>query len=70
MILQSRLKRDSFLDGHYINAEFYNFPDIPYLHGWIPSEAIKQAQAMYQQKNDFDPNKAYDLEIARAVLKE
>jgi len=25
---------------------------------------------MYQQKNDYDPNKAYDLEIARAVLKQ
>jgi len=25
---------------------------------------------MYQQKNNFDPNKAYDLEIARALLKE
>jgi len=25
---------------------------------------------MYQQENDFDPNKAYDLEIARAVLRE
>ncbi len=39
-------------------------------HGWIPYEAIKQAQAMYEQKNDFNPNQAYDLEIARALLKE
>ena len=39
-------------------------------HGWIPYEAIKQAAAMYEQKNDFNPNEAYDLEIAKALLKE
>ncbi|SPD73278.1 conserved hypothetical protein [uncultured Desulfobacterium sp.] len=39
-------------------------------HGWIPYEAIKQAQEMYQRKNDFDPNQAYNLEIAKAVIKE
>ena len=39
-------------------------------HGWIPYEAIQQAQAMYEQKNDFNPNQAYDLETAKAVLKE
>ncbi|MBW1783818.1 MAG: hypothetical protein JRL30_24145 [Deltaproteobacteria bacterium] len=39
-------------------------------HGWIPYDAIIQAQTMYEQKNDFNPSQAYDLEIARAVLKE
>ena len=39
-------------------------------HGWIPYEAIQQAIAMYEKKNDFSPNQAYDLEIAKAVLKE
>jgi hypothetical protein len=39
-------------------------------HGWIPYEAIKQAMAMYEQKNDFNPNEAYNLEIAKVVLKE
>ena len=39
-------------------------------HGWIPYGAIKQAAAMYEQKNDFNPNQAYDLEIAKAILKE
>ena len=38
-------------------------------HGWIPYEAIKQAQARYEQKNDFDPKQAYDLATAKAVLK-
>ena len=39
-------------------------------HGWIPYEAIKQAAAMYEQKNDFSPNQTYDLEIAKALLEE
>jgi len=39
-------------------------------HGWVPYDAIIQAQTMYQQKNDFNPRQAYDLEIAKAVLKE
>lgn len=39
-------------------------------HGWIPYEAIKQAEAMYDREKNFKPNQAYDLEIARAVLKE
>ena len=39
-------------------------------HGWIPYEAIRHATAMYEQKNDFNPNQAYDLEIAKALLKE
>ena len=39
-------------------------------HGWIPYEAIKQAETMYDRKKDFKPDEAYDLEIARAVLKE
>ena len=39
-------------------------------HNWIPYEAIQQATAMYEQKNDFDPNQAYNLDIANAVLKE
>ncbi len=39
-------------------------------HGWIPHDAILQAAAMYEKKNDFDPNRAYDLEAAKALLKE
>ena len=39
-------------------------------HDWIPYEAIQQATAMYEQKNDFDPNQAYNLDLAKAVLKE
>jgi hypothetical protein len=39
-------------------------------HGWIPYEAIKQAEAMFGRDKDFKPNQTYDLDIARAVLKE
>ena len=38
-------------------------------HGWVPYDAIKRAAAMYQ-KNNFNPTQAYDLSIAKAILKE
>ena len=59
-------------DGDDVCFRLWNSDD-PQLweeHGWIPYEAIKQAAAMYEQKNDFNPNQAYNLEIAKAVLKE
>ncbi|EFK09081.1 conserved hypothetical protein [delta proteobacterium NaphS2] len=43
-------------------------------HGWIPYDAILQAAEMYKnksdKKSDFDPNRAYDLDAAQALLKE
>ena len=38
-------------------------------HGWVPYGAIQQAAAMFAGKG-FDPHKAYDLEVATAVLEE
>ena len=38
-------------------------------HGWLPFEAIEKASAMYNQKK-FDPNRAYDMEMAKALLKD
>lgn len=38
-------------------------------HGWVPYEAIREAAAMYTGKG-FDPRRAYDPEIAAAVLAE
>ena len=38
-------------------------------HGWIPYDAIKKAEGMYQVK-DFDPKQAYDIQIAQALVKE
>ncbi|MCF8082709.1 MAG: hypothetical protein K9M96_06425 [Deltaproteobacteria bacterium] len=45
-------------------------PELWSQHGWLPYEAVQQASAMYEQKNDFNPKQAYDLEIARAALKD
>ncbi|CAN2048016.1 conserved hypothetical protein [Candidatus Magnetomoraceae bacterium gMMP-1] len=38
-------------------------------HGWIPYGAIKEAADMYQGKDGFDPKQAYDINIAKAMLK-
>jgi hypothetical protein len=38
-------------------------------HGWVPYDAIVQAQAMYQG-GGFDPKKAYDVSLAEALLRE
>ena len=43
-------------------------------HGWVPYSSIKRAKAMYKgqgkDKQAFDPDKAYDPEVARLILKE
>jgi len=38
-------------------------------HGWVPYEAVKRAEAMYQGKK-FNPEQAYDLQIALALIEE
>jgi hypothetical protein len=38
-------------------------------HGWIPWGAIEKAQAMYSGKG-FDPRAAYDVNIAKVLVKE
>ncbi len=44
-------------------------PELWQEHGWVPYEAIRQAQAMYTG-DKFDPAQAYDLNLARALLAE
>ena len=44
-------------------------PDLWAQHGWIPYEAIQQAENMYTG-NNFDPKRAYDLDVAKALIKE
>ena len=39
-------------------------------HGWVPYGAIKKAAAMYDNSKRFDPDRAYDIDIARSVLEE
>lgn len=40
-------------------------------HEWVPYDAILQAAAMYKNKSKsgFDPVEAYDINIAKALLK-
>jgi hypothetical protein len=38
-------------------------------HGWVPYDAIVQAQAMYKG-GGFDPKRAYDLNLAEVLLRE
>lgn len=38
-------------------------------HDWVPYGAIKKAAELYDG-NTLDPKQAYDIEIARALLKE
>ena len=38
-------------------------------HGWVPYGAIKKAATMAKHKT-FDPSRAYDIDAAKALLKE
>ena len=41
-------------------------------HGWVPYDAIRQASGMYgtDKQNAFDPNGAYDINIAKELVKD
>jgi hypothetical protein len=38
-------------------------------HGWVPYSAIRQAKTMYKG-GAFDPKKAYDLTLAKALIRD
>lgn len=38
-------------------------------HGWVPYDTIVQAAKIYNGGN-FNPNQAYDIEIAQALIKD
>jgi hypothetical protein len=38
-------------------------------HGWVPYTAIRQAAVMFDGRQ-FDPNQAYDIGVAKALLAE
>lgn len=46
-----------------------NDPELWNAHGWLPYDAIVEAQKIYAGKN-FDPQGAYDLDVASALLRE
>jgi len=37
-------------------------------HGWVPHSAIQQAQVLYRNRGQFDPNQAYDIRIAKVLI--
>ena len=47
-----------------------NDPTIWNDHGWVPFSAIEQAQVLYQNRGTFDPHQAYDIQIAKALIKD
>jgi len=61
------LRRDDEICFRLWNADD---PQLWEQHDWIPYGAIQKAADMYDKKSGFDPNQAYDLEVAKALLKE
>ena len=49
-----------------------NNPQVWEKHDWIPLEVIKQAASLYKKERnpEADPLKLYDVNVARALLKE
>jgi len=46
-------------------------PELWKEHGWVPHGAIKQAAVLSRSKpRAFDPNQAYDLDVAEMLLKQ
>jgi hypothetical protein len=39
-------------------------------HGWVPYGAIQQAQVLYEKRSGFDPNRAYDIQIAKVLVRD
>ena len=39
-------------------------------HGWVPYSAIQQAQVLYSGRGQFDPEKAYDVQIAKVLIRD
>ena len=37
-------------------------------HGWVPYAAIQQAQVLYAKRGQFDPQRAYDIQIAKVLI--
>ncbi len=39
-------------------------------HGWVPYDAILKASELYQKKSNFDPQRVYDIRVAKELLEE
>ncbi|MGD8703599.1 MAG: hypothetical protein PVH26_14280 [Desulfosarcina sp.] len=39
-------------------------------HKWVPYDAIQQAQVLYANRGQFDPKRAYDIQIAKVLIRD
>ena len=39
-------------------------------HGWVPHSAIQKAKVLYENRGQFDPNRAYDIQIATVLIRD
>jgi hypothetical protein len=39
-------------------------------HGWVPYGAIQQAQVLYERRGRFDPQRAYDIQVATVLIRD
>ncbi|WP_372680855.1 hypothetical protein [Desulfosarcina sp.] len=39
-------------------------------HGWVPYGAIQQAQVLYEKRGRFDPHRAYDIQVAKVLIRD
>jgi hypothetical protein len=58
-------------DGDSIAFRLWNQDDLGLWeqHGWVTWEAIQAAAKLFKGRN-FNPSQAYDLELAKALLRE
>ena len=59
------------VDGPEFRLWRNNLPEVWEKHGWLPHQVIEAAAAMYRQggKDKSNPLLLYDLDVARALLK-
>jgi hypothetical protein len=39
-------------------------------HGWVPYGAVQEASGIFKRRDKFDPQRAYDLDLALTLLRE
>jgi hypothetical protein len=39
-------------------------------HGWVPYSAIQQAKVLYAKRGAFDPERAYDVRVAKTLIRD
>ncbi|MFO7817504.1 MAG: hypothetical protein ACQES5_09020 [Thermodesulfobacteriota bacterium] len=62
-----RKNEDGGVEFRLWNADY---PEIWEKHGWLDMDMIRRAADMYKDKNKDNPLDLYDINVARAVLKE